>query len=171
MQGMSEREYAAHAGLSRGAIQKAKSFGRLMLHADGSIDAAASDARRASQAAGESHSCRAPAASSAVNWPRGSANVRVQAPRSSAISAMLRWVWKRSRSWRPPFTGCNQASKSAVADATQCFLRSGRPGFLGAAEVAIVGVKPSERAARLELGHRVGEAEIERVVHCPVERD
>src|SRR5512134_40807 len=35
--GMSEREYAAHAGISRG----------LMLHADGSIDAAASDARRA----------------------------------------------------------------------------------------------------------------------------
>ena len=47
MQGMSEREYAAHAGLSRGAIQKAKSSGRLVLHADGSIDAAASDARRA----------------------------------------------------------------------------------------------------------------------------
>jgi hypothetical protein len=46
MQGMSEREYAAHAGLSRGAIQKAKSSGRLVLHADGSIDAAASDARR-----------------------------------------------------------------------------------------------------------------------------
>ena len=47
MQGMSEREYAAHAGLSRGAIQKAKTSGRLVLHADGSIDAAASDARRA----------------------------------------------------------------------------------------------------------------------------
>ena len=47
MQGMSEREYAAHAGLSRGAIQKAKASGRLVLHADGSIDAAASDARRA----------------------------------------------------------------------------------------------------------------------------
>ena len=42
MEGMSEREYAAHAGLSRGAIQKAKSSGRLVLHADGSIDAAAS---------------------------------------------------------------------------------------------------------------------------------
>jgi hypothetical protein len=47
MEGVSEREYAAHAGLSRGAIQKAKSSGRLVLHADGSIDAAASDARRA----------------------------------------------------------------------------------------------------------------------------
>ena len=45
--GMSEREYAAHAGLSRGAIQKARASGRLVLHADGSIDAAASDARRA----------------------------------------------------------------------------------------------------------------------------
>ena len=46
MQGMSERQYAAHVGLSRGAIQKAKEAGRLALHADGSIDAAASDQRR-----------------------------------------------------------------------------------------------------------------------------
>ena len=47
MQGMSERQYAAHVGLSRGAIQKAKSAGRLVLHADGSIHAAASDRLRA----------------------------------------------------------------------------------------------------------------------------
>ena len=45
--GMSERNYAAHAGISRGAVQKARSSGRLVLHAGGSIDAAASDARRA----------------------------------------------------------------------------------------------------------------------------
>lgn len=47
MQGLSERQYAAHVGLSRGAIQKAKEAGRLVLFADGSIDAAASDERRA----------------------------------------------------------------------------------------------------------------------------
>jgi hypothetical protein len=47
MQGLSERQYAARAGLSRGAIQKAKEAGRLVLHADGSIDAVASDERRA----------------------------------------------------------------------------------------------------------------------------
>ena len=47
MQGMSERQYAAHVGLSRGAIQKAKEAGRLVLFADGSIDAGASDERRA----------------------------------------------------------------------------------------------------------------------------
>jgi hypothetical protein len=47
LQGLSERQYAAHAGVSRGAIQKAKTAGRLVLFADGSIDAAASDARRA----------------------------------------------------------------------------------------------------------------------------
>jgi hypothetical protein len=47
MQGMSERQYAAHVGLSRGAIQKAKAAGRLVLHEDGSIDAVASDKRRA----------------------------------------------------------------------------------------------------------------------------
>jgi len=58
---MSERQYAAHVDLSRGAIQKAKGEaeeagirwmaappnGRLVQHADGSIDAVASDARRA----------------------------------------------------------------------------------------------------------------------------
>jgi hypothetical protein len=46
MQGMSERQYAAHAGLSRGAIQKAKASGRLVLFPDGSIDATTSDRRR-----------------------------------------------------------------------------------------------------------------------------
>ena len=45
MEGMSEREYAAHAGLSRGAIQKAKTSGRIVLCADGSIDTDASDTR------------------------------------------------------------------------------------------------------------------------------
>ncbi|WP_296520918.1 elements of external origin [Phenylobacterium sp.] len=43
---MSERQYAAHVGLSRGAIQKAKMAERLVLFADGSINAAASDVRR-----------------------------------------------------------------------------------------------------------------------------
>src|SRR6056297_2678923 len=47
MEGLSERQYAARVGLSRGAIQKAKTAGRLVLHADGSIDPEASDARRA----------------------------------------------------------------------------------------------------------------------------
>lgn len=47
MQGLSERQYAARVGLSRGAIQKAKDAGRLVLFADGSIDADASDQRRA----------------------------------------------------------------------------------------------------------------------------
>ena len=46
MEGMSERAYAAHAGLSRGAVQKARRNGRLVLFADGSINAAASDAQR-----------------------------------------------------------------------------------------------------------------------------
>lgn len=47
MEGMSEREYAAHSGLSRGAIQKARKTGRLVVYRDGSINAAASDVRRA----------------------------------------------------------------------------------------------------------------------------
>ena len=47
MEGMSEREYSAHSGLSRGAIQKARKASRLVVYSDGSINAAASDARRA----------------------------------------------------------------------------------------------------------------------------
>jgi hypothetical protein len=46
MDGLSERAYAARTGLSRGAIQKARKSGRLVLFADGSINAKASDARR-----------------------------------------------------------------------------------------------------------------------------
>lgn len=46
MGGMSEREYSAHSGLSRGAIQKARKAGRLVVFKDGSINAAASDVRR-----------------------------------------------------------------------------------------------------------------------------
>ena len=46
MDGISERAYAAHSGLSRGAVQKARKNGRLVLFADGSINAAASDERR-----------------------------------------------------------------------------------------------------------------------------
>ena len=46
MEGLSERAYAAHSGLSRGAVQKARKTGRLVLFSDGSINAAASDERR-----------------------------------------------------------------------------------------------------------------------------
>jgi hypothetical protein len=44
--GMSEREYAAYAGISRGTVQNTRTSGRLVLHAGGSINPAASDARR-----------------------------------------------------------------------------------------------------------------------------
>lgn len=47
MLGLSERQYAARIGMSRGAIQKAKAAGRLVLHPDGSIDPQASDRKRA----------------------------------------------------------------------------------------------------------------------------
>ena len=46
MEGMSERAYAEASGISRGAVQKARKNGRLVLFADGSINAGASDARR-----------------------------------------------------------------------------------------------------------------------------
>ena len=46
MEGLSEREYSAHSGLSRGAIQKARKSGRLVVYGDGSINATASDVRR-----------------------------------------------------------------------------------------------------------------------------
>ena len=47
MNGMSERKYSSHSGLSRRAVQNAKRGGRLVFHADGSINAAGSDVRRA----------------------------------------------------------------------------------------------------------------------------
>ena len=47
MEGMSEREYSSHSGLSREAIQMARKAGRLVVYGDGSINAAASDVRRA----------------------------------------------------------------------------------------------------------------------------
>ncbi|SNT09011.1 hypothetical protein ROE7235_03335 [Roseibaca ekhonensis] len=46
MEGLSERAYAARSGLSRGAVQKARKTGRLVLYPDGSINPVASDARR-----------------------------------------------------------------------------------------------------------------------------
>ena len=46
MDGMSERDYSSHSGLSRGTIQKERKAGRLVVYGDGSINAAASDARR-----------------------------------------------------------------------------------------------------------------------------
>jgi hypothetical protein len=46
MNGMSEREYSNHSGMSRGAVQNAKRSGRLVFYADGSINAVASDAHR-----------------------------------------------------------------------------------------------------------------------------
>ena len=77
MQGMSEREYAAHAGVSRGAVQKAKASGRLVLLPDGSIDAAGSDARRAAntdpargRAAERAHLAAVPDAPAADPAPR-----------------------------------------------------------------------------------------------------
>lgn len=45
MTGMSERTYAAHSGLWRGAVQKVRNSGQLLLFADDSINASASDAR------------------------------------------------------------------------------------------------------------------------------
>ena len=47
MEGMSEREYSAHSGLSRGVIQKAQKASRLVVYSDGSINGAVSDVRLA----------------------------------------------------------------------------------------------------------------------------
>lgn len=47
--GMNQIQYAAHAGISRGAVQKAIKTNRIVLHRDGSINASASDKRRAEQ--------------------------------------------------------------------------------------------------------------------------
>jgi hypothetical protein len=46
MEGMSEREYSAHSGLSRGAIQMVRKASRLVVYSDRSINATASEVRR-----------------------------------------------------------------------------------------------------------------------------
>ena len=66
--GLSEREYARHAGISRGAVQKARSSGRLVLYEDGSIDAAASDVRRAQATDPAKQRGRHAVAARAVPW-------------------------------------------------------------------------------------------------------
>lgn len=57
MDGMSEREYSSHSGLSREAIQNAKRGGRLVFHADGSINAAKPGARRVEMTDPDQQSC------------------------------------------------------------------------------------------------------------------
>ena len=52
--GMSERQYAAHAGMSRGAIQKAKQSGRLVMHRELAIW----DGEQTSRLIGQSHVCQ-----------------------------------------------------------------------------------------------------------------
>jgi hypothetical protein len=79
MQGLSERQYAARVGLSRGAIQKAKEAGRLVLHTDGSIDAAAFDQRRAALT-DPSKSCAA--------RPTGPAPARLKPVPEAAVAAV-----------------------------------------------------------------------------------
>jgi hypothetical protein len=49
MEGMSERDYSAHSGLSRGAVQKRANRAAGGIYADGSINAAASDVRGAAR--------------------------------------------------------------------------------------------------------------------------
>ena len=89
MQGMSERAYAAHAGLSRGAIQKAKAAGRLVLFGDGSIDAAASDRKRA--------------AMTDPSKQRGTAKAKLKPVPNAALSAVGDTL--REQGMRPPATG------------------------------------------------------------------
>lgn len=80
MQGLSERQYAARVGLSRGAIQKAKEAGRLVLFADGSIDAAASDQRRAEMTD--------PAKSRATAKPAATATPKLKPVPEAAVAAV-----------------------------------------------------------------------------------
>ena len=91
MQGMSERDYAARVGLSRGAIQKAKAAGRLVLFADGSIDADASDRKRA--------------AMTDPSKQRGTAKAKLKPVPDAALSAVGETL--REQGLSAPATGGN----------------------------------------------------------------
>ncbi len=86
--GMSERDYARHARISRGAIRNARAAGRLVFHADGSIDAAASDALRARTA--DPARQRAPQASAMAAEPPAAAMKPVPEPAVGAVSETLK---------------------------------------------------------------------------------
>jgi len=100
MEGMSERAYANHAGLSRGAIQKAKAAGRLVLFGDGSIDAAASDKTRA--------------AMTDPSKQRSSAKAKLKPVPDAAISAVGQTL--REQGMRAPATGSNTTFLQAKKD-------------------------------------------------------
>lgn len=74
MQGLSERQYAEQIGRSRPAVQKMKRAGKLVLFPDGSINAAASDARRAENTdPAQERGNGPPAAQAATGDPGGDA--------------------------------------------------------------------------------------------------
>lgn len=91
MQGLSERKYAARVGLSRGAIQKAKAAGRLVLFGDGSIDAAASDKKRL--------------AMTDPSKQRGTAKAKLKPVPDAALSAVGETL--REQGLSAPATGVN----------------------------------------------------------------
>ena len=89
MNGMSEREYSTHSGLSRGAVQNAKRGGRLVFYADGSINAAASDVRRAEMSDPDQQ--RRSLGGDAV-LPRPKRNTRASARARSTSMPCLFWI-------------------------------------------------------------------------------
>ena len=95
MPGLSERQYAARVGLSRGAIQKAKEAGRLVLLPDGSIDAEASDTRRAAMTD--------PSKSRAPPKPPVAAKAGLKPVPEAAVSAVGETL--REEGLPPPVTG------------------------------------------------------------------
>jgi hypothetical protein len=86
--GLSERAYAAHADISRGAVQKARSSGRLVLHPDGSIDADASDLRRAQATDPAKQRGRHAIAARLVGWEAAGATQPELALRASSAGAI-----------------------------------------------------------------------------------
>ena len=105
MDGMSEREYSSHSGLSRGAIQKKRKAGRLVVYGDGSINAAASDARRAEMTDPDKHRCSTggdsgfsgPADSSSYLKARTALTVHQAQKRQLAIQKKKRTLVDRAR--------------------------------------------------------------------------
>ena len=104
MQGMSERDYAARAGLSRGAIQKAKAAGRLVLHPDGSIDPDASDARRAAATdPSKQRGARSPEGSPDLSSTAARGQPKLKPVPNAALSAVGDTL--RENGLPPPTTG------------------------------------------------------------------
>ena len=169
MDGMSERDYSSHSGLSRGAIQKARKAGRLVVYADGSIDATASDLRRSEttdpdqqrRSMGGDSGFSGPADSSSYLKARTALTVYQAQERQLAIQKKKGTLVDRARAETLVFRLAREARDTWVT-------WPGRVAALMAAEVTAEVEKQTAKAVRPERPVIIEAAILQRVLETHV---